>query len=568
MEPDTLKWVAILITFVLIMYIIYVLLNYLRNSSENFVGTSIYNYDIAGYLAQREIYDKFYNGGGAELCRSATAISEATELCGSIGPSYVYSPPLLIAGVAADFGSQFTAAKIQVDQDVQLEYPKFILYTNKPRKPSFELGGNFGNKTPFENYLDSITRLTISNDGFKTYKPYIKIDYKLYEFKKEYSPAQANILGVIKQDERSATPIKLYVAVGQTQLPYEQLVGADGSEPSADLLKPLLKANSQAELTKLIKESADGGRSATPGTSPGSASASASGTTTAPVNRQILQLPLQTYITDGWMANKSLFDEMAASSTLTAAKSYASAAGISNTSDTYINTVRKFIELDKRIIAGGAAGAQLKAPNGSPYKFRVPNAYDPSLQSFSGGYETPADQGTAVDFKCYALKQDEVDAISYFSRRNYESGDMPNKEIADTIRKNICASYGYYSSSAVGDIGCNCNGCCIPIAYKAKESGLGLGGQVQQALDYTSDSLELLGKTDKCVHLAQPFQIKRRGPVFRKTPTCGMETREGFIALPENYGLMNAAIKQQVARTARKGDRFFGATGFGAGILA
>ena len=47
-----------------------------------------------------------------------------------------------------------------------------------------------------------------------------------------------------------------------------------------------------------------------------------------------------------------------------------------------------------------------------------------------------------------------------------------------------------------------------------------------------------------------------------------METREGFIALPENYGLMNAAIKQQVARTARKGDRFFGATGFGAGIIA
>ncbi len=561
MEPDTLKWVAILCTFVLIMYIIYVLLNYLRNSRENFAGSSLYNYDIAGYLAQRETYDTFYNSGGAEICRSASSISERTELCGnrSLGPSYTYSPPLLIDGATAvDLASQFAAAKVQIDQDVQLQYPKFILYTNKPRKPSFELGPNYGTKSAFENYLDSITRLTVSSDGFKTYKAYIIINNKPYEFKKEYSPAQANIIGVVKQDERSATPIKLYAAVGQTQLQYEQLVG----EPSADLLVPLLKANSQSELNKMIKESADGGSASNPGARPGSASASA-----APVNRQILQLPLQTYVADGWLANKSLFDEMAASATSSAAKSYASAAGITNTNDTYINTVRKFIELDKRILAGGAAGVQLKAQNGKPYKFKVPNAYEPSLQSFSGDYETPADPGTAIDFKCYTLKQEEVDAISYFSRRNYESADMPNKEIADTIRKNICASYGYYSKAAAGDVGCNCSGCCIPIAYKAKQSGLGLGGQVQQALDYTSDSLELLGKTDKCVHVAQPFQIKRTGPIFRKTPTCGMETREGFITLPENYGLMSTAIEQMIANTAQRANRFFGATGTGAGIV-
>ena len=558
MESDTFKWLGILITMIFIMYIVYSLLTYLRNGNEAFSGSRL-NYDIAGYLAARTEYDTFYNSGGADICSRATEPSAQTVLCGAgqLGPSYTYSPPLLIADADADMISQCAAANIQIDKDIQLEYPQFILYTRKPTRTTFELGANYGTKTPFENYLDSIARLTVSNDAFATYKAYININYKLYEYKKIYSPAQANILAIRKQDVRSSTPLQLYVAIGPTQLQYEQLAG----EPSADSLRLLLNANSQAALNKSVRESATG-RSADSGSVPGTAGAPASASASA-VNRQILQLPLQTYIADGWLANKTLFDEMASSTSSTSAKNYANAAGVANSSDNYITTLRKFIELDKRILASGTAGVQLKAPNGKPYKFKVPNAYDPTLQSQSGEYETPADSGTAIDFKCYTLKQEEVDAIAYFSRRNYESADMPNKEIADKIRKNICASYGYYSASETMDVGCNCNGCCIPIAYKAKQSGLGLGGQVQQALDYSSDSLELLKMTDKCVHVAQPFQLKRTGPVFRKTPTCGMETREGFIALPDNYGLMNNAVQLRAERPLFKGQRFFGATGQG-----
>ena len=529
MASDVIRYLGLVAVLIFIMYIIYSLLTYLRRR-EDFAGSITAIYDIAGFLAQRAEYENDNKDGN--------------------------SPPLLIASAAPDIASQLAAAQIQTSTDVELEFPQFILYTKKPRKQTFELAANYASKTPMENYLDSIARLTVSDNSFKTYKTYITLNYKLYEYKKEYSPSQANILGVVKQDVRSATPIKLYVAVGQTSLQYVQLEG----EASADLLAPLLRANSQKELDKMIKEankSADG-RSAT-------ALVDGSGTASASASRSAnLQLPLQTYIADAWLANKTLFDEMAASATSLAAKSYATAAATSvgTTSDTYINTLRKFIELDKRIIGSDP----LKAP-GTSYKFKVPNAYDPSLQSLAGDYETPADPGTAVDFKCYSFKQDEVDAISYFSKRTVENATMTNKEIAAQVRKNICASYGYYSNSEVGDVGCNCNGCCIPIAYKAKQSGLGIGGQVQQALLGSGDSLEILSKVDNCVRIAQPFQIKRTGPVFRKTPTCGMETNEGFISLPANYGLMNSVHEQLAAHRAAKGQRFFGATGIGAGLV-
>lgn len=549
MASDVIRYLGLVAILIFIMYIIYSLLTYLRNGREDFAGNGNAVYDIAGFLAQRVEYENENKDGT--------------------------SPPLLIASAVPDIASQLAAAQIQVSTDVQLEFPKFILYTTKPRKQTFELAANYASKTPMENYLDSLARLTVSTDGFSTYRTFITLNYKLYEYKKEYSPSQANILGIVKQDVRSATPIKLYVAVGKTALQYKQLEG----EASADLLAPLLRANSQKELDKMIEEvnkSADG-RSATPSAN-GSGMASASASASRSAN---LQLPLQTYIADAWLANKALFDEMAKSASSSAATAYATAAATSvgTTSDTYINTLRKFIELDKRIIGSDP----LKAPNKS-FKFKVPNAYDPSLQSLAGDYETPADPGTAVDFKCYSFKQDEVDAISYFSKRTVENATMTNKEIADQVRKNICASYGYYSSSAVGDVGCNCNGCCIPIAYKAKQSGLGIGGQTQQALaNTTSDSLEILSKVDNCVRIAQPFQIKRTGPVFRKTPTCGMETNEGFISLPANYGLMNsvplsqaiildrlqaAEVHEQLAaHRAAKGRRFFGATGMGAGLV-
>jgi hypothetical protein len=65
----------------------------------------------------------------------------------------------------------------------------------------------------------------------------------------------------------------------------------------------------------------------------------------------------------------------------------------------------------------------------------------------------------------------------------------------------------------------------------------------------SAESQEMLGKVDNCVHMHSQFKIRRGAPGLQigPSPTC-IETREGFVNLPANYGgaLGAAKIKGRV----------------------
>jgi hypothetical protein len=156
--------------------------------------------------------------------------------------------------------------------------------------------------------------------------------------------------------------------------------------------------------------------------------------------------------------------------------------------------------------------------------------------------------------KCYNFQGEEPNVRTYFlTVRRYETPAFTNDKVAEQIQQNICASAGYYSSSNLDS--CKCAGCCIPVAYKARVSGL-LPTRVPAAAGLSAESQALLGTLDNCVHMKSSFRIKRApligGPA--ETPTCdSIETREGYVDLPNNYGGALAALKLRNHRQAQKG---------------
>jgi hypothetical protein len=323
-----------------------------------------------------------------------------------------------------------------------------------------------------------------------------------------------------------------------------------GSAPNEAVLTALLSAENQSALAGLLPAGGSAGAAVAPPVSADSGTA------------DTLNLPKIRYEENPWTKNTALFAQMykAIPSPSREMTNYYNSANVGNMSDTYITTVRKFIELDKRILRNATEGgvvipSKLQASGGALYKFLIPYAYNPELQLLGGNYEEPA--SPAKYLKCYDLQAEEAAVIRYFNvERKYSDLGVTNKDVAAKVQAAICASAGYYVGTGAGIVNgvdaCSCKGCCIPVSYKPKDGSIPVAKKVA---GIQPDSAEILSKVDNCVHMSRSFKINRTGPVIQKTPTCGTEE---FVNLPENYGLAAGGMELRDKIATAKGERFFG----------
>ncbi len=545
----------------LVLYMVYRLISYARGMHDEAFQTvmATRKYDVGTFLAARSVYDNFYRAEGRTLCKTAGGREE--PLCsiygGVVGPTYAYSPPLLDAsGVAGPLNDQ-SFMPIRVD-DVQLENAVFTYYRPTPepagigKPPSFLLADGWQTKTDVERFIDTVAGICRSEstaaDGSAAseYTCYITVGGLNYRLVKDITSGTQELLSVAKQDPASRRPAVLYVACGaRAPATYKPTTLAD-----AKLFELMLAADSQAKL--------DADLSAEAAAAAGRQGASASAA--APAAAANLQLPPLRYVEDGWIKNAALFKQMYESlkDPAAAVTSYFKGTNIANTTNTYISTLAKFVEFDKRALRGGVRS---KTKTGTPYKFLIPNAYDPALQLFDDNYEPPTIP--AKYMKCYDLTAQESAIVNYFRRgRAVENVGVSAEEMARKVQAAICSSYGYYTGTTAEGI-CNCSGCCIPVGYKPRDGRMGVPGRSRQRAAADEVSAEILSKVDNCVHISQPFQIKRTGPVIKLAPTCGggvsgLHTEEGFVELPTNYGLTHEFLAARDKFAAAKGARIGG----------
>ncbi len=570
MQHQLVTLIAPLVVLLLVLYLVYRLLSHVRGMRNEEFQTimTTRKYDIGTFLAARSVYDNFYRTEGRQLCKTAAGREE--PLCsmygGVVGDAYSYSPPLLDGAAATQIAlNDQSFLPIRVD-DVQLENAVFTYYRAAPvpagtgKPPSFLLADGWQLKTDVERFIDTVVGITRSEstaaDGSAAseYTCYITIGGLNYRLVKDIGSGTQELLSIAKQDPASRKPVVLYVGCGaRAPATYKQTDLAD-----AKLFETMLAADSQAKL--------EGDLSAVAAAAAGRQGASASAAAPAGTAAN-LQLPPLRFVEDGWIKNSALFKQMYESlkdpaATLT---SYFKGTNIANTTNTYVTTLAKFVEFDKRVLKGGA---RPKTKTGAPYKFLIPNAYDPALQLFDDNYEPPTIPGKYM--KCYDLTAQESALVNYFRRgRAVENPGVSAEELARKVQAAICSSYGYYTSTTAEGI-CNCSGCCIPVGYKPRDGRMGVPGRSRQRAAADEVSAEILSKVDNCVHIAQPFKIVRPGPIIKLAPTCGggatgLQTEEGFVELPDNYGLTHgfSEVRDQfaTAKGARIGGRDLGMQG-------
>jgi hypothetical protein len=582
-----------LVILLVVLYLVYKLISYtrgMRNEAfENAVATR--PYDIGSFLAARIEYDNFYQSEGKQLCKTAAGAEE--PLCslygGVVGPAYSYSPPVLVTGgFAATNGGvtnapvtkagladeTFAPITVETSPTFQLDSATFTYYRAAPSKagndrpPSFRTADEWQTKTDVERFIDERLGIYRGSAGSGTsttvtaadYIPYITIGGLNYKVAKDFGSGTQDVLAVSKQDATSRRPIVLYVACGiRAPSTYKQA----GIINDAKLFELMLAADSQNKL--------DGDLSAAAAAVVGAGSASAAAAAGTAAN---LQLPPLRYVEDAWIKNAALFKQMfeAVKNPARTITNYFNGTNIANTNNTYVNTLQKFVELDRRILKG-------TRPAG--YKFLIPNAYDPALQLFDDNYEPPADP--AKHMKCYDLTAQESSLVNYFrrGRGNVENPGVSAEQLASKVQAAICASYGYYTAATAEGV-CNCTGCCIPVAYKPRDGRAAAAAPASRRGAAAADEAteEILSKVDNCVHIAQPFQIKRPCPIIRLAPTCGggaagLQTEEGFVGVPSaaspiligqselvqmptNYGLTHGFSEVRNLVAATKGVRIGG----------
>ena len=564
-------WLSFMLPIILIvlLYIVYTIITYIRNmrneAFENAIAAR--KYDIGTFLAARAMYDTFYNTTGKQLCKSVEA-AEEEPLCvlygGVIGPTYAYSPPILKDG--NESASQRLQQQMQqlqltdqsfypipVDDNIELESAVFTYYRSPPqpaganKPPTFRIADEWQQKTDVERFIDLAVGVcrsaSTSADGAAVaeYTCYIRVGGLNYRLIKDIGSGTQELLSIAKQDQVSRRPMLLYVACGiRAPTTYKQATVAD-----VRLFEIMLGADSQ---NKLDGDLAAAATITASGSASGSGSSGSSGSGPAGTSAN-LQLPPLRYIEDGWIKNGDLFKQMYTSlkDPVASITNYYKSTNIANTNNSYINTLTKFVELDKRILK--AAGVlQPKTKAGTSYKFLIPNSYDPALQLLGDNYEEP--EQPAKFMKCYDLSQQEASLVNYFKRgRSVENPGVSAEELANKVQAAICASYGYYTSSTA-EGACNCNGCCIPVNYKPRDGRMAAPRANRLAAIADDATAEILSKVDNCVHISQPFQLKRTGPIIKMAPTCdkvGLQTEEGFMELPANYGLTlaQAAIRDK-----------------------
>jgi hypothetical protein len=518
MSPELILFIIL----IAVLYGIYSLIYYIKSNKEYFSGAAASTrYDIAGYLATREEYDISYN----DTVRTAS-----------------YNPPLLYSTqqkrtveaplTDADFSG------MQIVPTPQLERAVFTYYG--VRQTSFIYAETYNLKTPIERYIDENCRLARRSIVARIpYLTYITIGGRNYEVKKAFTGVR-EVLGCAG----GASGAAVFMGVGLAA-PVEY--GRWNGEATESAFRKVLEATSQAALNEGLM----------PATGSASASAAGAGAADPGTAANRLQLSPLTYLPDARMRNKQLFDGMYRTIRRPSAAlaTYYRNTIITAPGDSYVATVAKFIQLDKWILAGATVGSiidtsQLVGADGSAYMFRPPFPYNPKL-GLTGDKEAAADPlESARDLKAYDLQGAEADILTYFkTRRLYESAALTNAQIANKLREGICASAGYYARTNLSK--CKVNGCCIPVSYRPQTSAMAAGAGAAQSPNagLSAESQGILGKVDNCIHMQSQFQIRRTGPVLRigPSPTC-IETREGFVDLPANYGggLEGAKLKGQM----------------------
>ena len=559
MDGDTRAIVVLLIILFGLLYGIYQFISYIKSYNSEYFA-NLPTYDIATYLAVREAYDLFYESTGKQVCRVSGSGEPLCSAYGGVqGPAYVYSPPLLegrIPGSGSLVQSQaapltdayFTNAGLTID-DVVLDYATFTYYRAQPLRYSFKLTDEYSMKTPMERWIDENVRLAkiTGATGAIEYTCYLRIDGRNYRLVKVLGVAE-DTLSCSQLNPVSKRPNLIYLGCGpKAGSQYVQL----GSAPSAVVFTALLTAENQSALAGLL-----------PATGSVGTAAAAPGATAGGDSADLLNLPKIRYEENPWTKNADLFKQMykAIPSPSREMTAFYNSANVGNMSDTYITTLRKFIELDKRILRNATEGgvvipSKLRTSGGAVYKFQIPYAYNPELQLLGGNYEEAA--SPAKYLKCYDLQAEEAAVLRYFNvERKYSDLGVTNKDIVAKVRAAICASAGYYVEAGTGILNgvdaCKCTGCCIPVNYKPRD---GSAPVAKKLAGLQPDSAEILGKVDNCVHMSRSFKINRTGPVIQKTPTCGAEE---FVNLPENYGLAAGGMELRDKIATAKGERFFG----------
>ncbi len=558
----SLLWPLVLLLIVL--YGVFRLITYIRGMhNEAFEGVvARHPYDIGTFLAARAIYDDFWQRDGERICggpgatdeplctRYGTVLGSGGSGSGS-GPAR-YSPPVLGGSSSPTELTAASFAPLTVD-DVTLENTVFTYYRAEPATKTFRTADEYTLKTDLERFIDDQAGVTRSEstaaDGSTVaeYTCYIRIGGLNYRVVKDITGTAQELLSCSKVDPISRRPTILYAAAG-TRAPstYKQSPVSDER-----LFEAMIAADSQNTLDGLLSAAAIAA-----GAAAGSASASAGAAQAGPAN---LNLPPLRFVEDAWIKNSELFKQMYDSlkDRTETIKNYYKSANISNMSNTYVTTLNKFVELDKRILRAAGAGLPPKTKSGTAYRFLIPNAYDPALQILGDNYEEPAQP--AKYMKCYDLSQQEQALVNYFKRGRggIENPGQSAEVLASKVQAAICSSYGYYTSTTA-EGACNCNGCCIPVNYKPRDGRMAgpsrTANRAAAAADETS--AEILSKVDNCLHISQPFQIRRTGPVIKMAPTCtgaGLETEEGFMELPTNYGLTRGQAGLRDAFTEAKG---------------
>jgi hypothetical protein len=249
-----------------------------------------------------------------------------------------------------------------------------------------------------------------------------------------------------------------------------------------------------------------------------------------------ITIPAVTYFEDAWMRNRALFERMyrAVEKPSAAVRSYYQSARIAQ-GDSYEKTVLRFVELDKRILAGATVNGvvqpdKLRRADGVAYKFEVPYPYDPQLQIFTADVEEPS--LPAIDLKCFKVTPGLQRIKAYFTRRPYEGLRTSNTEVYGRIRANFCASFGYVSQETLER--CGCDGCCIPIAYVPQTA------KRAEAVAVDDRSAELLSAGgDNCIRFngIKPFRVVQK--------TVGGGVCEGWEDASAGPGMSTALAEQE-----------------------
>ncbi len=556
----SLLWPVMLLLIVL--YIVYRLITYIRGMRNEAFENAVARrpYDIGTFLAARAEYEEFWRRDGERICGGPGAAEEplcsryGNVLSSSASSQATYSPPRLGDGTGSAELTAASFAPLTVD-DVTLENTVFTYYRGEPATKTFRTADEYTIKTDLERFIDDQVGITRSEstaaDGSTVaeYTCYIRIGGLNYRIVKDITGTAQELLSCSKVDPVSRRPTVLYAAAG-TRAPstYKQSPVSDER-----LFEAMIAADSQNALDGLLSAAAIAAGGAAGSASGGAAAGAAQA---GPAN---LNLPPLRFIDDAWIKNAELFKQMYDSlkDRTETIKNYYKSANIPNMSNTYVTTLNKFVELDKRILRAAGAGLPPKTKTGGAYRFLIPNAYDPALQMLGDNYEEPA--VPAKYMKCYDLSQQEQALVNYFKRGRggIENPGQSAEALASKVQAAICASYGYYTSTTA-EGACNCNGCCIPVNYKPRDGRMAgpsrAANRAAAAADETS--AEILSKVDNCLHISQPFQIRRTGPVIKMAPTCtgaGLETEEGFMELPANYGLTRGQAGLRDAFTEAKG---------------